>query len=315
MAQISGVEHVYSTSSTGKASVTLRFFVGENRDQAILNTYNKLYSNLHLVPQVVNNWRINPVEVDDVPIVVLGLYSRDASRYDDYQLRRVAQEAAIFLQGIENSNQVHVVGGRNRVLQILFKPQQLAARQSTTSNSSLEANLQQAQQQLEEAEIALAYSQIRSPISGRVVERFAEPGDTVQPGQTLLSIYNPKTLWAEANVRETLTLSLQKQQRLTVYIPALNKQLTAKLEEMVPAGHIGSRSFLIKALLPENSQLIPGMFAEAAIAAGEKTQIYLPEDYVSQLGQLALVWVYSDSQLQRRFIRLGEKIALVNTPK
>ena len=50
LAQIPGVEHVYSTSATGRASVTLAFYVGEDREISILNTYNKLYANQDKVP-------------------------------------------------------------------------------------------------------------------------------------------------------------------------------------------------------------------------------------------------------------------------
>ena len=40
LTQIPGVEHVYSSSSNGRAAVTLRFYVGQNREDSILNTYN-----------------------------------------------------------------------------------------------------------------------------------------------------------------------------------------------------------------------------------------------------------------------------------
>ncbi|MGM0563768.1 MAG: efflux RND transporter permease subunit [Pseudomonadota bacterium] len=134
LAQIKGVEHVYSTTRAGASAITLRYYVGESREDAILNTYNKLYSNQHAVPDVVTQWRVNPVEVDDIPIVVLGLYSRDPERYSEYQLRRIADEMSIYLQGIENSNQVQVVGGPQRTVQVLFDPQSLSARQSTVSD-------------------------------------------------------------------------------------------------------------------------------------------------------------------------------------
>jgi multidrug efflux pump subunit AcrB len=71
--QIPGVEHVYSTSMDGQLRVTLRFYVGEDREDALLNTYNKLYSNQDIIPPVVANWMLKPIEVDDVPILVLGL--------------------------------------------------------------------------------------------------------------------------------------------------------------------------------------------------------------------------------------------------
>ncbi len=41
LAQVQGVEHVYSVTNNSQSVVTLRFHVGENREQALLNTYNK----------------------------------------------------------------------------------------------------------------------------------------------------------------------------------------------------------------------------------------------------------------------------------
>lgn len=89
LTQISGVEHIYSTSTDGKLNVTLRFHVGENRKDALLNIYNKLYSNQEKIPTVVSNWMLKPVEVDDAPILLLGLYSSDPQRYSDFELRRI----------------------------------------------------------------------------------------------------------------------------------------------------------------------------------------------------------------------------------
>ncbi|WP_394176831.1 efflux RND transporter permease subunit [Thalassotalea litorea] len=131
LSQISGIEHIYSTSLDGKLVVTLRFHVGEERQKAIVNTYNKLYSNQDKLPAVVDKWQVKPQEVDDVPIVMLGLYSTDADLYDDYQLRRFAQEISTFLQRIDDTSEIQVVGGRQRALQIDLDIQSLAARQTS----------------------------------------------------------------------------------------------------------------------------------------------------------------------------------------
>lgn len=132
LAQIPGVEHVYSSSMSGQALVTLRFYVGEDREDAILNTYNKLYSNQDNIPAGVSGWQVNPVEVDDVPILMLGLWT-DLSEplVSDYQLKRVADEFANYLQAIPNTSEVKVVGGRARNIRILLQPESLAVRQST----------------------------------------------------------------------------------------------------------------------------------------------------------------------------------------
>ena len=132
LSQIKGVEHVYSSSMTGQTIVTLRFFVGEDREDAILNTYNKLYSNQDDIPAGVSAWQVNPIEVDDVPILMLALWS-DLTEpvVSDYELKRVAEEFANFLQTIPDTSEIKVVGGRERAIRVLLKPESLAARQST----------------------------------------------------------------------------------------------------------------------------------------------------------------------------------------
>jgi len=134
LAQIPGVEHVYSSTGTGHAAVTLAFHVGEDREDSIFNTYNKLYSNQDRVPPVVSRWMLRPVEVDDVPIVMLALWSKDRERYTDYELRRMADEVATVLQGIPRTSEVNVVGGRPRTVQILIDPERMGARKTTAAD-------------------------------------------------------------------------------------------------------------------------------------------------------------------------------------
>ncbi|MGI9519980.1 MAG: efflux RND transporter permease subunit, partial [Pirellulaceae bacterium] len=43
--QIDGVEYVYSMSQNGQAVVTVRFYVGEDREDSLIKLYNKIDSN------------------------------------------------------------------------------------------------------------------------------------------------------------------------------------------------------------------------------------------------------------------------------
>lgn len=176
------------------------------------------------------------------------------------------------------------------------------------NHDALKAEMAGARQANEEAEAALDFSEIRAPIDGRVVDRFAEPGDTASPGNKLLSLYNPLTLRVEAHVREQLALSLEEGQELEVEIPALEQTLTAVIEERVPAADPGSRSFLVKARLPFSGQLLPGMYARLLVPAGKEQQLLIPGDRVVQVGQLNLVWVLQDGQAYRRFVRIGKRV-------
>jgi multidrug efflux pump subunit AcrB len=134
LAQIPGVEHLYSSTDTGSAAVTLRFRVGEDREDSLLNTYNKLYANQDQIPAVVSQWLLKPVEVDDVPILVLALWSEDTERYSDFELRRIADEFSTALQAIPQTSEVKVVGGRPRTLRILLDPESMAARRTTAAD-------------------------------------------------------------------------------------------------------------------------------------------------------------------------------------
>jgi len=133
LSQIKGVEHLYSRSGSGKAVVTLRYFVGEDREDSLLNAYNKLLSNQDNIPAAVKNWVIKPLEVDDVPVVILGLWSDQPNRYSDFELRRFADEITTSLQQIDDTNKVSVVGGRARNINVLFNPQSMAARKTTAT--------------------------------------------------------------------------------------------------------------------------------------------------------------------------------------
>ena len=121
--QIDGVEYVYSTSFPSQAIVTVRFYVGEDRERSWVKLHNKIQANIDQVPPGVTGWVIKPVEIDDVPIVNLTLYS---DRYDDYPLRRMAEELEIRLQGVNNAGRTYIVGGRPRQVWVRLSPQLMA---------------------------------------------------------------------------------------------------------------------------------------------------------------------------------------------
>ncbi len=129
--QIDGVEYVYSMSKSGRAVVTVRFYVGEDREDSLVKLYNKVNSNTDQVPQSVSRWVVKPVEIDDVPIVIVTLWSDDVERYGDHELYRIAQELQNELQAIPDTNRVQVVGGRPREIRVELDAQRMASRRTS----------------------------------------------------------------------------------------------------------------------------------------------------------------------------------------
>jgi len=171
----------------------------------------------------------------------------------------------------------------------------------------IHAELIAAKQALSQAQTTLSYASLIAPIDGRIVDRFAEPGDTAQPGVKLLSLYNPLSLRVEAQVREQLALTLTHGQTIEIELPSVNKIIQGEIEEIVPAANTGSRSFLIKARITYHENLLPGMYARMLIPAGEQTKLTIPVDSVAHVGQLDFVWLNVDGEIQRRFVRLGKE--------
>lgn len=191
----------------------------------------------------------------------------------------------------------------------LYEKQLVAAAmldEARANHDSLVANLARARQAVKEAETALSFSEIRSPIDGRVVDRFAEPGDTASPGEKLLTLYNPDSMRIEGAVREGLALSLDMGQELGIEIPATGAVTSARIEELVPAADPGSRSFMVKASTDYSGQLLPGMYARMLVPAGTRSALLVPQDRVISYGQLDLVWVSGEGGIERRFIRAGQ---------
>ncbi|MFH1135263.1 MAG: efflux RND transporter permease subunit [Pseudomonadota bacterium] len=121
--QVDGVEYVYSISRPEAAIVTVRFFVGEDRERSLVKLYNKINMNTDLAPSIVSGWVIKPVEIDDVPIINLTLYS---DQYDDHALRRVGEEVLARLAEVEDISQAAAVGGRGREVRVELLPERMS---------------------------------------------------------------------------------------------------------------------------------------------------------------------------------------------
>jgi multidrug efflux pump subunit AcrB len=126
--QIDGVKYVYSMSSPGLAIVTVRFYVGEDREKSLVNLYNKIAMNTDIVPPGVVGWVVKPVEIDDVPIVNVTLWSEHSG---DFELRRIAEQVEVALQSVHDTSRTEVVGGRPRQITLHLDAEKLAAHQAT----------------------------------------------------------------------------------------------------------------------------------------------------------------------------------------
>ena len=124
--QIEGVEYVYSVSKPGAAMVTVRYFVGQSFEDSLVKTWDRLMSNQHLIPAGVSHWKVSPVEIDNVPIVLMTLSAQN-KQYDSMALRRIADELITALRSVPDVGKSWVVGGEQRQVSIYANTASLAA--------------------------------------------------------------------------------------------------------------------------------------------------------------------------------------------
>jgi len=115
MWQIDGVEYVYSRAQQGMAMITVRFYVGEDRERSLIKLHSRIQMHMNQAPAGVKGWLVKPVEIDDVPIVSLCFYSK---KYNSYDLRRIGEEALSRFENLENISRTEIVGGNRRIIQI-----------------------------------------------------------------------------------------------------------------------------------------------------------------------------------------------------
>ncbi len=124
--EVDGVEYVYSASRENEALVTVRFYVGEDREDSLVKVWNKLMSNQDRIPSIVSGWSVKPVEIDDVPIVTLTL-SSSSGHTDHASLRRLADEMKDKLALVPDAGRIVIVGGQQRRLMIYPDASRLAS--------------------------------------------------------------------------------------------------------------------------------------------------------------------------------------------
>ncbi|HUV20618.1 MAG TPA: efflux RND transporter permease subunit [Gammaproteobacteria bacterium] len=127
LSEIAGVKHVYSVSRQGLAILTVQFEVGEERTQAIVRLYNKVFSNADWLPQNMGVGQpiIKPRGIDDVPIVSLTLWSKDTGA-NGTDLLLVAHSLEAELKRVTGTRDIYSLGGTRDSVRILLDPVKLA---------------------------------------------------------------------------------------------------------------------------------------------------------------------------------------------
>ncbi len=124
--EIKGVEYIYSVVRPGMNLTIVRFYVGEDMEDSLVNLYTKLMANMDRIPPGVSQPLVKPKSIDDVPILSLTLWDGE-EQYSGYDLRRVGMELAHELKKDQQVSEISVIGGQRREVSVALDPARLKA--------------------------------------------------------------------------------------------------------------------------------------------------------------------------------------------
>ncbi len=124
--EIPGVEDVYSVSMNSMSVVTVKFYVGQDKERSMVKLYDKLMSNMDFSPPGASQPLVKPIDVDDVPIVAITLSNASTGSYDDARLRLVADHVLDELRKVPGVGNTAVIGGRSRQVRVTLDPLKVA---------------------------------------------------------------------------------------------------------------------------------------------------------------------------------------------
>jgi membrane fusion protein (multidrug efflux system) len=227
-------------------------------------------------------------------------------RLDDADLQaRLKQAEAGLTSAQVRSEQAKAEFGRAEVLKSKNAGSQAEFDAAQAAMKSSAADFERAAQAVNESQVMLDFATIRSPMSGTIIDKRVEVGDTVSPGQILLTLFDPTHMQMVALVRESLALKLRPGQLLPTRLDALDFNCEATISEVVPESDSASRSFTVKVTGPCPPGVYSGMFGRLMIPLEDEEVLVIPAAAVRRVGQLAMVDVVSDSSVSRRNVRPG----------
>ncbi|MFQ5644196.1 MAG: efflux RND transporter periplasmic adaptor subunit [Thiogranum sp.] len=171
----------------------------------------------------------------------------------------------------------------------------------------------QAKSAIEEIDAKLRDTRSFAPFDGVIIRKMVEEGDTVQPGQPLITFADLTYLQVEVDVPMRLMSGLKKGMLIPVKIDVGNVRVDARVAQIFPSADAVRHTVKVKFDLPLDVPGGPGMYAEVMIPDNSEPSgnvPVIPDSAVLWRGSLPAVYVATeDGRTELRLIRLGEYVS------
>ncbi|PKM07280.1 MAG: efflux transporter periplasmic adaptor subunit [Gammaproteobacteria bacterium HGW-Gammaproteobacteria-4] len=179
--------------------------------------------------------------------------------------------------------------------------------QATAQRDAARAALESARAAVREAGEQVDYTVIRAPYSGILTQRHVELGETVRPGQPLVSGLSLNQLRVNVEIPQSDMLAVRGYAKASVLL-AEGTRLAAERMVVFPFADPATHSFKVRLELPDaETGLQPGMTVKAAFVIGEAERLLVPLSALVRRSEIAGVYVLGERGPQLRQLRLGHR--------
>ncbi len=111
--EIKGIEHIYGIAMDNVGVVNVMYYIGEDRQAANQNLYDKVFQHMDEFPKGAMQPLIKPFDVDiDIPIMGITFYKKEGAKISDIELFKVVREIQQELNRIEDVSKTEIKGGK-----------------------------------------------------------------------------------------------------------------------------------------------------------------------------------------------------------
>ena len=182
-------------------------------------------------------------------------------------------------------------------------------------NTSMNAKVQMARQQMNEVNAMLSYTNIRAPFSGVVTQKMVDEGSMANPGMPILTIEQNGELQVTASIPENYIQYVKVGDVAKMELKSLGITIDGKVSELSPSAFRTGGQYSMKLAIDtkDKENIRPGMYVNILIPnkTGENitSKIMLDKSSIVYRDQLTGVYVIdAQSQANLRWIRLGKTI-------
>jgi len=182
-------------------------------------------------------------------------------------------------------------------------------------NTSMQAKVQMAHQQMNEINAMLAYTNVRAPFSGTVTQKLMDEGSMANPGMPILMMEQSGELQIIASVPESYIQYVKVGDAAKIEVKSLGATISGKVSELSPSAYRTGGQYAMKLAIDtkDKGNIHSGMYVNILIPNKVKeditSKVMIDKNSVVYRDQLTGVYVVDDrNQVNLRWVRLGKTI-------